>query len=69
MHANGVSKEADLEGSYSPVCLVDSLRITVVLAIAFGLSLSLIDVANAGQNTILIPEQMPHMHPLPFYLE
>ena len=42
-----------LEKLYSLVCLVDSLQITIVLAAAFGLAFSLLDIINAFQNTIL----------------
>ena len=67
--ANGADQTADLEESYSPVCLADSLRITIALAAAFGLSLSLIDVVNAYQNTMLNEEQMCYIYPPPFYVE
>ena len=44
---NEASQEAELKDSYSPICLVDSLKIVVVLAAVFILSLSLIDAVNA----------------------
>ena len=44
--ANRMSQEADLEDSYSPVYLVNSLCITVALAVVFGLSLLLMDIVN-----------------------
>ena len=51
--ANGADQTVDLEESCSPACLADSLRITIALAAAFGLCLSLTDVVNAYQNTML----------------
>ena len=67
--ANGDDQIDDLEDSHSPVCLADSLRITVVLVAAFWSSLSSLDVVNSHQNTILTEEQISHIYPPPFYVE
>ena len=69
MCANRASQDAKLEGLYLPVCLMDSLRITVTLAVAFSLNLSLIDIVNTYQNTILTKDQMSYIYPPPFYVE
>ena len=51
--ANGETQSADVEDSYSPVCLAFCLRINILIAASFNSSLSLLDVVNAYQNTIL----------------
>ena len=66
---NGASQDSTLEDSYSPVCSINSLYITVTLATAFGLTFLLLDVVNAFQNTILSANQMSYMYPPPFYVK
>ena len=53
MCPNGMKQDSTLEDLYSPICLINSLRITMALAAAFHLILSLFDVINAYQNIIL----------------
>ena len=56
--ANVVTQSATLEDSYSPRYISDILRITIAIAAAFNLSLSLLDVVNAYQNAILYEEKI-----------
>ena len=67
--ANGATQSVDLEHSYSPVCVADSLRIAITITTAFNLSLSSLCVVNAYQNVILTEEQMACIHPPPFCIE
>ena len=69
MCTNSSLQDAKLEDSHSSVYLVDSLCITVALKAAFSLSLSLTDIVNAYQNTILPLDKMPHEQTPPFYVE
>ena len=64
--ANGAEETADLEESCSPVCLADSLRITIALATSSRLCSSLADAVNAYQRTMLNEEQMSCIFPPPF---
>ena len=66
---NGSNQIVELEESCSPVCLADSLRITISLAAAFGLCLLLMHIVNACQKTTLSENQMSYIYPPPFYVE
>ena len=69
IYTNGASQDTTLKESYSLVYLAHSLCITIAITAAFGLSLSLIDMVNAYQNTILMPDQMLYIYPPQFYIE
>ena len=67
--ANGENQPADLEDSYSPGCLADSLCITIAIDAGFNFPLSLLDFFNACQNAMLTKEEINCAYLPPFCVE
>ena len=63
---NRSAQLADLEESYLSVCLSDSFHITITLATSYNLTISIIYVVNAYQNTLLEPKDVTCVCAKPF---